>query len=124
MAETATTEKPRDIGPDGEKIADMAYYDLLEVRGDASELEIKKAYRKMAIRVSSSKSWTMVGWGGRLGLAQAQVDHSFLFSGLATVSPRQAARRRGKVQGGHRFIRVEGGLVQLLNDPFAAPTYR
>lgn len=29
---------------------DMEYYDLLQVRGDATELDLKKAYRKAAIR--------------------------------------------------------------------------
>jgi len=28
----------------------MEYYELLQVRGDATELELKKAYRKAAIR--------------------------------------------------------------------------
>ncbi|KAI3481530.1 hypothetical protein L1887_55955 [Cichorium endivia] len=40
----------RDISRDGAKIADMEYYDLLGVRGDASDLELKKAYRKAAIK--------------------------------------------------------------------------
>lgn len=30
-------------------VADMAYYDALGVKADATELEIKKAYRKLAI---------------------------------------------------------------------------
>lgn len=29
---------------------DMEYYELLGVRGDATELDLKKAYRKAAIR--------------------------------------------------------------------------
>lgn len=28
----------------------MTFYDLLDVRGDATELQLKKAYRKQAIR--------------------------------------------------------------------------
>jgi molecular chaperone DnaJ len=28
----------------------MEYYDLLEVRGDASDADLKKAYRKLALK--------------------------------------------------------------------------
>lgn len=45
-AETST--QPRDQGRDG-KVADMEYYDLLGVSASATELELKKAYRKAAI---------------------------------------------------------------------------
>lgn len=38
----------RDEGRDG-KVADMKYYDLLNVPASATELELKKAYRKAAI---------------------------------------------------------------------------
>lgn len=48
--------KPNDIGPDGEKIKDMTYYDLLGVRGDASDIDLKKAYRKAAIRWHPDKN--------------------------------------------------------------------
>ncbi|KAA1082390.1 hypothetical protein PGT21_001880 [Puccinia graminis f. sp. tritici] len=45
-----------DIGPDGEKIKDMTYYELLGVRGDATDIDLKKAYRKAAIRWHPDKN--------------------------------------------------------------------
>lgn len=54
--ENTTDTKPRDIGPDGEKIKDMSYYDLLGVRGDATDIDLKKAYRKAAIRWHPDKN--------------------------------------------------------------------
>ncbi|KAM0750843.1 DnaJ-domain-containing protein [Meredithblackwellia eburnea MCA 4105] len=48
MAE-ATEDKPANIGPDGEKIIDMTFYELLGVRGDADQATLKKAYRKAAL---------------------------------------------------------------------------
>ena len=53
--ETAA-EKPRNVGPDGEHIVDMGLYDLLGVRGDASDADLKKAYRKLAIRYHPDKA--------------------------------------------------------------------
>lgn len=38
------------------KVLDTAYYDLLGVQPDATELEIKKGYRKMAIRYHPDKN--------------------------------------------------------------------
>lgn len=44
------SDKPRNISRDGDKVADMEYYDLLDVSGNATDLELKKAYRKAAIK--------------------------------------------------------------------------
>lgn len=55
-SDTINSDKPNDIGPDGEKIKDMSYYDLLGVRGDATDIDLKKAYRKAAIRWHPDKN--------------------------------------------------------------------
>ncbi|KAH9821848.1 X-domain of DnaJ-containing-domain-containing protein [Melampsora americana] len=55
MSETKQST-PNDIGPDGEKIKDMSYYDLLGVRGDATDIDLKKAYRKAAIKWHPDKN--------------------------------------------------------------------
>ncbi|PKI83869.1 hypothetical protein MVES_002185 [Malassezia vespertilionis] len=47
---TEAPSQPANINRDGEKIVDMEYYELLGVRGDATDLDLKKAYRKAAIK--------------------------------------------------------------------------
>lgn len=44
----ASSNQPRDQGRDG-KVSDMEYYDLLGVPASATEIDLKKAYRKAAI---------------------------------------------------------------------------
>lgn len=36
---------------DGQKVADMGYYQLLGVRADATDAQIKTAYKKAALKV-------------------------------------------------------------------------
>ncbi|PLW50603.1 hypothetical protein PCANC_06961 [Puccinia coronata f. sp. avenae] len=55
-APATASDKKKDIGPDGEKIKDVTYYDLLGVRGDATDIDLKKAYRKAAIRWHPDKN--------------------------------------------------------------------
>lgn len=40
---------PADRSIDGERIKDMTYYNLLQVRGDATPVELKKAYRYVLV---------------------------------------------------------------------------
>lgn len=52
----ATAEKPQAQGPadinrDGIKVIDMSYYELLGVRADAGDAQIKSAYKKAALKV-------------------------------------------------------------------------
>lgn len=49
-ASAGASKGPANIGRDGFKVADMEYYDLFGVRADVTELELKKAYRKAAIK--------------------------------------------------------------------------
>ncbi|EGG08242.1 uncharacterized protein MELLADRAFT_35053 [Melampsora larici-populina 98AG31] len=65
MAET-NQSTPNDIGPDGEKIKDMSLYELLGVRGDATDIDLKKAYRKAAIKwhpdkFKAEKQFVLIG---------------------------------------------------------------
>ena len=53
-AAAAASEKaqgPADINRDGIKVADMSYYELLGVRADAGDAQIKSAYKKAALKV-------------------------------------------------------------------------
>lgn len=45
---------PADINRDGIKVLDMSYYELLSLRADATDAQIKSAYKKAALKVGSS----------------------------------------------------------------------
>lgn len=44
-------------------VVDTTYYDALGVKPDATELEIKKAYRKLAIVTHPGKDLPLYYWG-------------------------------------------------------------
>lgn len=53
-AAAAASEKAQgaaDINRDGIKVVDMSYYELLGVRADAGDAQIKSAYKKAALKV-------------------------------------------------------------------------
>ncbi|KAA1069950.1 hypothetical protein PGTUg99_002395 [Puccinia graminis f. sp. tritici] len=84
-----TNDKPNDIGPDGEKIKDMTYYELLGVRGDATDIDLKKAYRKAAIRwhpdknpgdEEAQKKFVSIGEAYQILSDPQSVAHSILLS--------------------------------------------
>ncbi|SPC62538.1 related to DJP1 - DnaJ-like protein [Ustilago sp. UG-2017b] len=134
MADAASTSNPapaapsepataRDISRDGAKIADMEYYDLLGVRGDASDLELKKAYRKAAIKNHPDKggdeeTFKMIGEAYRVlsdNHLRADYDKYGKKKPTDEVGLKEATDMFGSLFGGERFVDLIGE-ISLIKD--------
>lgn len=121
----APSEPPtaRDISRDGAKIADMEYYDLLGVRGDASDLELKKAYRKAAIKNHPDKggdeeTFKMIGEAYRVlsdNHLRADYDKYGKKKPTDEVGLKEATDMFGSLFGGERFVDLIGE-ISLIKD--------
>ena len=113
----------RDISRDGAKIADMEYYDLLGVRGDASDLELKKAYRKAAIKNHPDKggdeeTFKMIGEAYRVlsdNHLRADYDKYGKKKPTDEVGLKEATDMFGSLFGGERFVDLIGE-ISLIKD--------
>ncbi|CBQ73115.1 related to DJP1-DnaJ-like protein [Sporisorium reilianum SRZ2] len=136
MADAASTSTPapaaaaptepttaRDISRDGAKIADMEYYDLLGVRGDASDLDLKKAYRKAAIKNHPDKggdeeTFKMIGEAYRVlsdNHLRADYDKYGKKKPTDEVGLKEATDMFGSLFGGERFMDLIGE-ISLIKD--------
>lgn len=137
-----TSDKPRNISRDGDKIVDMEYYDLLDVPGNVSDLDLKKAYRKAAIKNHPDKGgdeevFKVVGEAYRvLSDSNLRADYdkhgkkksdevgikeaTEMVSAISKVSKRTEADTAlspqfGALFGGERFVELIGE-ISLLRD--------
>ncbi|EPQ28648.1 uncharacterized protein PFL1_03951 [Pseudozyma flocculosa PF-1] len=115
--------KPKNISRDGQKIADMEYYDLLGVAGDASDLELKKAYRKAAIKNHPDKggdeeTFKMIGEAYRVlsdNHLRADYDKYGKKKPTDEVGLKEATDMFGSLFGGERFVDLIGE-ISLIKD--------
>ncbi|WFD40678.1 uncharacterized protein MJAP1_003666 [Malassezia japonica] len=123
MSEEATPAQAANINRDGEKIVDMEYYELLGVRGDATELDLKKAYRKAAVRNHPDKggdeeTFKMIGEAYRvLSDSNARADYDRYGKKKPTdeVGLKEATEMFGNLFGGERFVDLIGE-ISLIKD--------
>lgn len=86
----------------------MEYYELLGVRGDATELDLKKAYRKAAIKNHPDKGgdeerFKMIGEAYRiLSDSDARADYDRYGKKYVDADLHQETDGRSGSQGGHR----------------------
>ncbi|KAE8207546.1 hypothetical protein CF327_g7315 [Tilletia walkeri] len=111
------------IGRDGFKVADMEFYDLLSVPAGASDIELKKAYRKAAIRNHPDKGgdeevFKMVGEAYRVlsdNNLRADYDKHGKKKPNEEVGIHEATEMFGNMFGGERFVHLIGE-ISLMKD--------
>ncbi|KAN0061780.1 DnaJ-like protein [Thecaphora frezii] len=122
-APESADSKPTNISRDGQKIADMEYYDLLGVAGDASDIELKKAYRKAAIKNHPDKggdeeTFKMIGEAYRVlsdNHLRADYDKYGKKKPTDEVGLKEATDMFGSLFGGERFVDLIGE-ISLIKD--------
>ncbi|WFD28042.1 hypothetical protein MNAN1_003050 [Malassezia nana] len=123
MSEETKSSQPANISRDGEKIVDMEYYELLQVRGDATELDLKKAYRKAAIRNHPDKggdeeTFKLIGEAYRVlsdSNLRADYDRYGKKKPTEEVGLKEATEMFGQLFGGERFVDLIGE-ISLIKD--------
>ncbi|PWN50184.1 DnaJ-domain-containing protein [Violaceomyces palustris] len=122
-AQAVQDDKPRNISRDGDKIADMEYYDLLGVPGDVTEIDLKKAYRRAAIKNHPDKggdeeTFKMIGEAYRvLSDSNLRADYDRYGKKKPTdeVGLKEATDMFGSLFGGERFVDLIGE-ISLIKD--------
>lgn len=118
-----SAEGPRNISRDGDKVADMEYYDLLGVSANSTDLDLKKAYRKAAIKNHPDKGgdeekFKMIGEAYRVlsdNHLRADYDKHGKKKPTDEVGLKEATEMFGNLFGGERFIDLIGE-ISLLRD--------
>ncbi|KDN42864.1 DnaJ-domain-containing protein [Tilletiaria anomala UBC 951] len=116
-------KQARNISRDGFPVASMAYYDLLGVTASCSDLELKKAYRKAAIKNHPDKggdeeTFKMIGEAYRVlsdSNARADYDKHGKEKPKDEVGLKEATEMFGNLFGGERFIDIIGE-ISLIKD--------
>ncbi|KAK0556910.1 DnaJ-like protein [Tilletia horrida] len=122
-AAPAAESAASNINRDGFKVADMEFYNLLGVSANATDLELKKAYRKAAIRNHPDKggdeeTFKMVGEAYRVlsdNNLRADYDKHGKKKPAEEVGIKEATEMFGNMFGGERFVHIIGE-ISLMKD--------